>query len=145
MTFDYYDGPERGIALFPSGAGGRFFALGDSTSRIFRAFELTAIAGDWRERVRTLQGTVNMEKHSRVLVPSENIEALAVFEQDVIAAFAVAHYVGVGSPHLDWLNIASLDEILLDKFRKSGASTVGFRLAHQFVKNKKIEMKREIE
>ena len=55
LAFEYYDGPERGLALYPSGHGVRFSSLGDSKSRLFQAFELIPIEGNWWPRIKALQ------------------------------------------------------------------------------------------
>ena len=136
VAFDYYDGPEKGFALFPSGAGVRFSSLGDSRSRLFRAFELVAIEGDWWQRVRVLQEAVTVESPSRVIVP-EGSEALALLERDVFDAAAVGYYVSIGSPNLDWLGISPVSRDQLEALRQIVDSSVGFRSAHQILKNSK--------
>jgi hypothetical protein len=134
VAFDYYDGPERGLAVYPSGEGVRFSSLGDSQSRLFRAFELTAIKGSWWQQVRSLPEHDNVAPPVRVLIPRETSEALIKLEQDVLHATAMGHYIGVGSSNLEWLIVCSFPEEQFEAIRQLGGSVAGFRLVHQILK-----------
>jgi hypothetical protein len=136
VAFDYYDGPEKGFALFPSGAGVRFSSLGDSRSRLFRAFELVAIDGDWRKRILVLQEAVTAESRCRVIVPADS-EALTLLERDVFDTAAAGYYVSLGSPNLDWLGVSPVSKERLDALREVGDSFASFRSVHQILNDKK--------
>ena len=135
VAFEYYDGPEKGFALFPSGAGVRFSPLGDSKSRLFRAFELCPSEGDWWPRVRALQETISGEpSNSRVIVPEENSETLTLLERDVFDAATADYYVSIGSPNLDWLDVSSISREQLEALRQS---SIGFHSIHQILKSQR--------
>lgn len=137
VAFDYYDGPEKGFALFPSGVGVRFSSLGDSRSRLFRAFELVPIEGDWWPRVRALQEAITFEpSNSRVVVPAESGETLTLLERDVFNAAMTGCYVSVGSPNLDWLGVSPVTSEQLETLRQLGNSSSGFHSTHQIIKKK---------
>jgi hypothetical protein len=136
VAFHYYDGPERGLALYPSGEGLRFSSLGDSRSRLFRAFELVPIRGRWRMQVQALQEAAGVDPPRRVLVPAESSEVMTRLESDALEAPAMGYYVGVGSPDLEQLSVSAVTEEQLTTLRQLGCSPAGFQLAHRIVKTK---------
>ena len=134
LAFEYYDGPERGLALYPSGDGVRFSSLGDSKSRLFRAFELTPIRGDWWPSVKALQQAAGIDPPRRVLVPAEATDVLTRLESDVLDAQATGFYVGVGSPNFEQISVSAVTEEQLSALRQLGCSPAGFQSAHRLVK-----------
>jgi hypothetical protein len=134
VAFDYYDGPERGLALYPSGEGVRFASLGDSNSRLFRAFELVPIRGNWWAEVKDLQRAAGIDPPRRVLVPDEASDMLEQLEKSVLDALGTGQYVGVGTPDLEQLSVSAVSKEQLDALRQLGCSPAGFRSAHQLVK-----------
>jgi hypothetical protein len=140
IAFEYYDGPERGLAIYPSGEGVRFSSLGDSRSRLFRAYELSPIKGHWLQRVQLLRQRRASDPPSRVLVPEEAGDALSQLENDVHQALETSHFVGVGTPNFDQIEVAAVSKEQIDALRHRGCSEAGFRLAHQLVKAIKRSM-----
>lgn len=136
VAFDYYDGPEHGLALYPSGEGVRFSSLGDSKSRFFRAFELIPIKGTWWPQVKALQQSAGIDPPRRILVPSEASDDLSQLESDVLQAPAVGQFVGVGSPDFERISICAVTQEQLVALRELGCSPAGFQLAHQLVKGR---------
>lgn len=135
VAFDYYDGPKRGLALFESGEAVRFESLGDSKSRLFRAFELVPIEGNWWPRVRALQQAEDAHPLRRILVPSKSSDVLAKLEEDTRHANALGQFLGVGSPNLESILISSLTSQQLENVRKLGCSPAGFELAHKICRS----------
>jgi hypothetical protein len=136
VAFDYYDGPEHGLALYPSGEGVRFASLGDSNSRTFRAFELIPIHGSWWPKVRGLQHAEGIDPPSRVLVPGEANDTLKQLQRAVHDATGVGQFVGVGAPDLGRLSVSKVAEEQLIALRQLGGSPDAFRLAHQLAKGR---------
>lgn len=134
VAFDYYDGPEHGLALYPSGDGVRFSSLGDSKSRFFRAFELIPIKGAWWPQVKALQQAAGIDPPRRILVPSEVSDELGQLEGDVLQAPEIGQFVGVGSPDFERVSICAVTHEQLDALRKLGCSPAGFQMAHQLVR-----------
>lgn len=134
LAFDYYDGPEHGLALYPSGEGVRFASLGDSTTRLFRAFELVPIPGNWWADVRALQGAAGTAPRRRVFVPAETTDLLVQLEQRVLDAESMGQYIGVGTPDLQQIAVVAISQVELDALRQLGCSLAGFQLAHRLVK-----------
>ena len=139
VAFDYYDGPEHGLALFPSGDGVRFSSLGDSKSRLFRAFELIPITGTWWSQVKALQQAEGIDPPRRILVPSKASDELGQLESDVLHATAIGQFVCVGSPDFVRVSVTAVTQEQLGELRKLGCSPAGFQLAHQLVKGKVAE------
>lgn len=135
VAFDFYDGPESGLALCSSGAGVRFKSLGDSSSRLFRAFELVPIDGDWRSRVESLRTATWHGTANRVLVPPASA-LLEKLEREVSEAPATGHYVAVGSPYLEFLRVATASLEQLNVLRRLDGSPAAFRCAHAIIKGK---------
>jgi hypothetical protein len=139
VAFDYYDGPEHGLALYPSGDGVRFSSLGDSKSRFFRAFELTPIEGAWWPQVRALQQVAGIDPPRRILVPSDATDELSQLESNVLQAPAIGQFVGVGSPDFERVSICAVTREQLEALRELGCSPAGFQMAHQLVKGQIAE------
>jgi len=139
VAFDYYDGPEHGLALYPSGDGVRFSSVGDSRSRFFRAFELTPIEGAWWPQVKALQQAAGIDPPRRILVPSEATEELSRLESDVLQAPAIGHFIGVGSPDLERISVCNVTREQLGALLELGCSHAGFQMAHQLVKGRTAE------
>lgn len=137
IAFDYYDGPERGLALWQGSRGVRFSSLGDSRSRCFRAFELALIAGQWNSKAEALIGRELCDSVHRVWVPSEEGEVLERLDADVTSAEALEYFVGVGLPNLNQLAVISLDLELLQSLRNLNGSPAAFQKVHQMIKNSK--------
>lgn len=134
VAFDYYDGPEHGLALYPSGDAVRFSSLGDSRSRLFRAFELVAIEGTWWPQVRALQQAAGVDPPRRMLVPSDPSDTLAQLERDTLQAPSIEQFVGVGSADLERISISPITRKQLEDLQRIGCSPAGFELAHRMVK-----------
>jgi hypothetical protein len=134
VAFDYYDGPERGLALYPSGDGVRFSSLGDSKSRLFRAFELIPIRGDWWPAVKALHPEAGIDSSRLVLVPKAS-DVLTRLESEVLNAPATGFYVGVGSPNFEQISVSAVTAEQLETLRQLGCLPAGFRSAHQLVKH----------
>lgn len=69
LVFDYYDGPEHGLALYPSGEGVRFSSLGDSKSRLFRAFEFIPIEGNCGRKSKRCNRPKGLIRHVEFCCP----------------------------------------------------------------------------
>jgi len=139
VAFDYYDGPEHGLALFPSGDGVRFSSLGDSTSRLFRAFELIPIKGTWWPQVKAFQQAAGIARPRRIWVSSAASQELSQLESNVLQAPSIGQFVGVGSPYFEPVSICAVTQGQLLALRELACSPAGFRLAHQLVKGQATE------
>jgi hypothetical protein len=142
VAFDYYDGPEHGLALYHSGHGVRFSSLGDSRSRLFRAFKFIAIDGVWWQQISGLRQAEKPDLMRRIVLPSKESENLTDFESAAQQARALGQFVGVGSPDLKKLLVSPVTEHELKDLRNLGCSQAGFDLAHRFVKDRRRVQKR---
>jgi len=100
IAFNYYDGPESGLAVYSSGEGIRFSSIGDSKNRRQRAFEMEAIEGDWRVSIELLRQNEGALESQRILVPRA-CQILTALKRDVLLAVTKAQYIAVGSPDLE--------------------------------------------
>lgn len=139
FAFDYYDGPEHGVALYPSGTAVRFTSLGDSKSRLFRAFELIPIDGNWWPQIKALQNLEGSPPPARVVLPATASSALTELENRVLQANVIGQFVGVGSPDFERMSVCPVTDDQLEGLRKLGCSPAGFELAHRLVKSWKSE------
>lgn len=135
VAFDFYDGPESGLALFPSGEGVRFESLGDSAYRMFRAFELVPILGDWRARVENIRMTNGTDREEGFMFAPANDRGERL-EQDVNTAESTGQFVCVGDPYLDKLRVTAVTSAQLTALRRLNGSPEAFRLTHALVKGK---------
>ena len=137
VAFDYCDGPEHGLALYHSGHGVRFSSLGESRSRLSRAFEFIAIEGDWWPRINALRQAEGLNSLRPIVLPSKESETLTDLESAVQGAHALEQFVGVGSPDLKKMLVSPVTEHELEDLRKQGCSQAGFDLAHRLVKDRR--------
>lgn len=136
IAFDYYDGPESGLALYASGEGIRFSSVGDSESRLRRGFEMDAIEGDWWPPIRELIRQAGVSEPRRVIVPGPS-ETLMRLRENVTRAVVKRQFVGVGAPDLSRMSGVPVREAELSKLRELGCSTAGFKFANGLVRGRK--------
>lgn len=137
VSFDYYDGPESGLAIYPQGDGVRFSSLGDSKSRLFRAFELTSIDGFWLPKIQTLQATTGIEPSRRILFPTKDNELLRELRENTLGANSRGHYVSVGTPDFERILISPVSSWELKILRETKDSERCFKLTHKMIKTKR--------
>lgn len=112
VVFDYNDGPESGLAVYPSGEGVSFYSLGDSSSRLGRAYELRSIGGGWLTRLQELGIVPSLR---RFVLPSQLPELL---EPAMAEATATGLYVGVGSAFFSRITVVEVTPHELDTLRR---------------------------
>lgn len=116
LAFDFYDGPEHGLAVFPSGEGLRFSVIGESRSRLFRAFSCSLLEGDWGARIVEAYG--ESEDASKPFVMHGGVTQKALqLEQDAQAADAVKQYIAVGRPYLDMISAMGVSHTELEQMK----------------------------
>lgn len=136
VAFDYYDGPESGLAVSTTGAGVRFSSVGDSKYRFQRGFEMEAIEGDWWPPVRELVLEEGESEPRRVFAPRPS-QILAKLEERVAQATVTEHFVAVGSPDLLRLTIVSATDAEITELRERSRSGDGFRFAKALVRSRR--------
>jgi hypothetical protein len=134
VAFDYYDGPESGLALFSSGVGVRFLSLGDSRSRCFRAFELMSLCGNWAEQVEVIQCSDDIKPGCRVLFPQNGRDNLLLLEKAVFNAEVIDQYIGIGSPNFEWLYVVHVTNKELIAIRQLASPQLRFDQVHRLLK-----------
>ena len=139
VSFDYYDGPESGIAIYPQGDGVRFSSLGDSRSRLFRAFELTPIDGFWWPRIQALQAAAGIDPPRRILFPAEESKLFRDLREEVFSADSKGHYISIGTPDFERISASPASELELEILRKTKGPEKSFELAHKLIKMKLAE------
>jgi hypothetical protein len=133
IAFDFYDGPESGLAILKSGDGFRFHSIGESKSRMHRAFWLVPIEGNWTEIVNKLPKTSTSQSH-RVIVPSISSDIIDQITARTLSSPGDGSFVGVGSPYLDKLTIAPADERILVDIKSELNSSAAFNKIHAIIK-----------
>ncbi len=137
LAFDYYDGPEAGLAFFDSGEGAKFSALGDSRSRHFRAFELLAICGNWSDQINAIQASTGMREDCRVIFPQDGDNSLISLEMAVSVAEVSGRYIGIGSPNFEWLYVVTVTDEEIVAMHQLGSTEARFDQAHKILKRNK--------
>jgi hypothetical protein len=136
VAFGYYDGPESGLAIYPTGDGFRFSSLGDSKSRFFRSFELVPIEGTWWSQFKALPQAQGFVRTSRIFLPSASSEELIHLKSDVFRARSTGQFVGVGTPYFERVSVSAVNDRDLSELHELSGSPNGFRKAHQLIKLK---------
>lgn len=117
VAFEYYDGPERGVAILGSGEAVRFESLGDSDSRFQRAFVLAAISGVWDNAITKLPGLQSRANTSRVVVPNGSVALDDLIDQ-LLACPSIADFAAVGDPNLHRLQVRKVSKEQLRRLRE---------------------------
>lgn len=133
IVFGYDDGPASGLAIYASGKGVRFFTVGDSQTRMERAFVISHIRGEWSEAVEELSRFAIMSD-ARILVPRGDSVALRQLERRVDSAEALDEYVGFGPPDMERLMVAPLAPKSKAELIRLRDTLSGFELAERLAR-----------
>ena len=137
IAFDFYDGAECGLAIFPDGQGVRFRSLGDSRSRTLRAFELAAIKGSWWPVACSALEAAGVNEPTRFWLPSVESAQLTALIKQSGDAVATGYFVGAGDPYLERLSIAVATADELRRLRDTGEILSAYDAAHEHIKGKR--------
>jgi hypothetical protein len=136
VSFKYYDGPESGLALYKSAPALRFESIGDSSSRIFRAFEISCIEGDWWTKANHLPDVAKKAAGTGpVMIFQRASEELTALIGDVEAASPTASYIGVGCASMEWLKVSPVSGPELSALHGQLGWLDRYRAAHEFIKH----------
>ena len=133
VGFEFYDGPEDGVAILKSGGGLRFTALAESKYRIFRAFLVEEIAGDWINGFRSLGIEAGVYKPCQAIILPDSSEADA-FKEDIIRAASSKSYIAVGFPYFWNLKLIEVNRSIISNLMNINDNDKMFREAHNIVK-----------
>lgn len=139
LPFEFSDGPERGLAIFADGQAVTFSLIGESRFKMFRAFELHPIVGDWSIALQAWKLQSTGLKNDRIILPSHTAEIFDRIEHDASKALAIGHYVGVGSPYLEWLTIAKISPSQKHTLNRQAQNGTGFLFAHNIIRQNRQE------
>jgi hypothetical protein len=99
VAFEYYDGPESGIALLETGQALRFKLIADSKSQLFRAFLIEILDGhEWRCRIPIAHTT-----STRVVWLCDDSETTRNIKTEFQQALGVSKFIGIGDRNLECL------------------------------------------
>jgi hypothetical protein len=144
IAFDYYDGPESGLAICSSGLGLRFRSLADSHSRRFRAFHFTTLSGDWTSQGANIRNILEAQPEAKILLPKNAVDkevtdAFDTLESKIDLAKAIDNYIGIGSPDLSCLWVAKDIDAANKVTHKKLESTSTFIVVHKALKELTIQ------
>ena len=144
VAFDFYDGPETGFAFHSSGEGLRFSVVGESKVRLFRAFSLALLRGNWAELVEKVIDTSLRGTSGRMVFASETDDARSALIASVSEAKEQSYYLGVGRAYLDGLAVAAVSEADLKSL--TGPEHWGeYAAIHRYVKRAERIVKRRVD
>lgn len=123
VVFEFYDGPEKGIAFDGEGHGLRFISVGDSKSRMFRAFMFEEIDADWASIADRFKA------EDSIIVTSLHSGEVTKLNEFLLRGSVLKRSLGVGPPYLEWVAgfIASSEQIEM-------AENEGFDFVHSCLK-----------
>lgn len=124
IAIEIYDGLESGVGVFRDGTGVRITTLGDSQSRLFRAYKLEVLEGDWWQHVNDVAEVRGKIAEVRFIVASELANDLSKFEQLLFSASAKGFYIGIADPYLEWLAAVPASKTELNRAEETGYSYV---------------------
>lgn len=133
LAFEFYDGPEFGLAVFSSGEALRFSVLGESQSRLFRAFDCALLTGNWREKILGVY-CEPIDSGAPVIRAGEATDKALQLEREVRDAIAIKHYVAVGCSYLGMLSALEVSRDESEKIRNLGGDKA-FATVHCKIKN----------
>lgn len=136
VVFDYDDGPASGLATYASGEGVRFISVGDSKSRLKRAFVLSHVRGKWNDAVEKQKRHAYLTD-ARVLLPRDDNLELKELERRVSSAAVIGDFVGIGRPSMEHLRVAPLSQVSKEKLISLAHTPSGFQLAERLARGSK--------
>ncbi|WP_171089699.1 hypothetical protein [Usitatibacter rugosus] len=134
VGFDYYDGPEDGLGVFPSGVGMRFVAVGESRTRRFRAFLLDLLEGDWGARVRSLPDCKDVASTVRVIAPLNSSPACESLQNDLKATPVKVHLIGIARLDFSWISWIPVSTADYTAIREQSQVEDGYQIVHALLK-----------
>jgi hypothetical protein len=140
LALDYYDGPERGLIVFPKGRLARFSAIADSKSNLFRSYEIAGLAGFWQGQIKALPITTFYPSRGGVLIAREKNADLESLEASVFGAEIVQCYLGISHIAMGCISVVSMIFDDLEGIRQLGASSGAFNSAHMLLKQRRREV-----
>ncbi len=109
LGFDFYDGPENGIAVYPSGNVVRFESIADSKYNCFRCYYLSGLPISFREKVEAIYEVIEARENGRrIVLPNTSSPELEALEAEVASAASLSHGFAIGSPYLEWFKLAPI-------------------------------------
>lgn len=136
IAFDYYDGPESGLAIYATGEGIRFSSVGDSKSRLQRGFLMEAVEGDWWPHVQELMKAEGISNVRRLIWPKGPSRTLAGLEEKVAVAIPKERFVAVCKIDMSQLISAPVGAAEVSRLRELDGSPAGFRFANALVRRR---------
>lgn len=101
LAFEYYDGPEFGVALYASGSGVRFKVLSESPKRLFRAFEVVPLSLSCEIIIDEALRECEIYNRERIIFPKSRSIALDRIEQRILNEKQEISFFAVGDPLLE--------------------------------------------
>ena len=138
VAFNFYDGPETGLAFHSSGEGLRFLMVGESKTRLFRAFRLALLRGNWAEQVEKVIETSLRSTAGRMVFASDADDMISALVDVTSEATEQSCYVAVGPGYLDGLAIAAVSEADL----KSPTGSEEYAAIHRHIKQAECLVRR---
>ena len=130
VAFDFYDGPESGLAFHSSGEGLRFLMVGESKTRLFRAFRLALLRGNWAEQVEKAIEPSLRGAAGRMVFALDADDTISALVDVTSEATEQSYYVAIGGGYLDELAIAAVSEADL----KSPTGAEEYAAIHRHIK-----------
>ncbi|MES2450428.1 MAG: hypothetical protein V4610_07650 [Pseudomonadota bacterium] len=131
----YYDGPERGVAIFTGGLGFAFEVIGESVSRLYRCFAFSDIGESYSKfDVRTfgVNDSLSGGYIKFIDMKSSNNEY-----HDALSRTSDFKFIAAGSPGLDCLEIARLNQEEVSNIKNQKSWVETFRVSHSILKKRR--------
>jgi hypothetical protein len=138
VGFDFYEGVETGMAVYPSGQALWITSLGDSHSRRFRAFELAEIEGSWLATLESLRGSGPKDDKVFVGKSGRDMAKLNQLRRETENARRTKLWVFAGSPYLVRGRTAKIDPANLRALQQHNGSPEGFSATLRFIQDRHL-------
>ena len=123
IAFDFYDGIESGVGLFPCGTALRFTYLTESRTNLFKAFRIDLIDGNWTKYIDLYP----------FLPPCGN-KQFQEFSKRIETEKALKTFIGIGNFSLDRLLIAPISSAEIEHLFSRNYAASLFRNIHRHLK-----------
>lgn len=123
IAFDFYDGIESGVGLFPCGMALRFVYLTESRTNLFKAFRIDLINGNWTKYIDLYP----------FLPPCGN-KQFQEFSEKIEAEKTLRTFIGIGNFSLDGLLIAPISTAEIEHLRSRNCEANLFHNIHRYLK-----------
>jgi hypothetical protein len=132
VVLEYYDGPETGVIVFDEKTYGHFDTLGDSESRLLRAFRIEILETLRQPKLVELVQALIRDNPGKKFIVADAKASQAIYgllENTTVTL----NYLAIGPTSLDWLEVAQVEKTELNSVQAKSQFQSQFSNVQKYV------------